>query len=200
VEEPKLVTKLFAGDSVELSCKAESAPGVDMTYLWYKCNKTGYVEELQEKYLGSKMTIIKASQLHQGYYKCVISPEVSSRVVYVEVMTPTDIKFTTQPPLEQSIEFGEELTLSCEAECENHPVTYQWFRNGKPLFNANRSQMVIPQIAKEDRGSYHCEVRSEYSAQVLYSAATQIQLRKFLFNSCVLLYCMFFHVKELVVS
>ncbi|XP_065883772.1 uncharacterized protein [Dysidea avara] len=175
VEEPKLVTKVFAGYSLELSCKAESAPDVDVTYRWYKCNKDGHIEELVEKCLESKMVISEVTHSHQGHYKCVVSPEVSSRVVYVEVMTPTNIKFTTQPPKQQCIEFGEELTLTCEAVCEDNPVNYQWYYNKQRLINANRSQLVISQVAKEDGGLYQCEVRSEYSAQVVYSVATQIQ-------------------------
>ena len=189
MEEPKDFTRIFAGDSVEMSCKAESAPGVDLTYLWYKCYKTGHVEGLVENCTGNKMVISKATQLHQGYYKCVISSaevnspaEVSSRVAYVEVMTPNDIKFTTQPPLKHPIKIGEELILNCVAECENYPVTYQWHRNEKPLLNANRSRLVILQVAGEDCGFYHCEVRSEYSAQVAYSATTQIQLCEFVFT------------------
>ena len=175
MEEPKLVTKVFAGYSLELSCKAESAPDVDVTYRWYKCNKDGHIEELVEKCLESKMVISEVTHSHQGHYKCVVSPEVSSRVVYVEVMTPTNIKFTTQPPKQQCIEFGEELTLTCEAVCEDNPVNYQWYYNKQRLINANRSQLVISQVAKEDGGLYQCEVRSEYSAQVVYSVATQIQ-------------------------
>jgi len=177
VEEPKDLTRIFVGDSVELSCKAESSPGVDVAYLWYKC---GHVEAPVENYIGSKMVISEATHLHQGYYKCVISPEVSSRVVYVEVMTPTDIKFTTQPPLEQSIKVGEELTITCEAECDNYPVTYQWYYNKQRLINANRSQLVIPQVSKEDGGQYHCEVRSEYSAEMVCSEKTEVQLSEFL--------------------
>jgi len=181
VEEPRDITRIFTGDSVELSCKAESAPGVDVSYLWYKCNETGHVEIPVENYTGNKMVISKATFLHQGYYKCVISPaEISSRIAYVEVMTPTDIKFTTQPPKNQSIEFGEELTLTCEAECENYPVTYQWYCNKERLINANNSQLVIPQVAKEDGGHYHCEVRSEYSAEVVHSEKAQVQLSEIL--------------------
>ena len=176
MKEPKLVTRVFTGDTLELSCKAESAPEVDVTYLWFKCNKDGDVEKLVEKCLDSKIIMSKATNFHQGYYKCVISPEVSSRVAYVEVMTPTNIKFTTQPPKQQCIEFGEELTLVCEAECEENPVNYQWYYNKQRLINANRSQLVLSQIAEEDGGLYQCEVRSEYSAQVVYSAATQVQI------------------------
>ena len=179
VEEPELVTKVFTGDSVELSCKAESAPGIVVTYLWFKCDKGGQVKELVEKCLDCKMVISKATHLHQGYYKCVISPEVSSRVVYVEVMTQANIKLTTQPPKIQSIVCGEELTLNCEAASESYPVTYQWYCNKERLINANRSQLVIPQVTKEDFGFYHCDVRSEYSVEVVSSETTHVQLGEF---------------------
>ncbi|XP_065883776.1 hemicentin-2-like isoform X2 [Dysidea avara] len=176
VEEPKHVTRIFAGDSLELSCKAESSPGMEVTYLWFKCNKDGDVEELVEKCLDSKIIMSKATNFNQGYYKCVISPEVSSRVAYVEVMTPTDIKFTTHPPKKQCIELGNELTLTCEAECENYPITYQWYCNKERLINANNSQLVIPQVGKEDIGSYYCEASSEYSGEVIPSEKSQVQL------------------------
>jgi len=184
VEEPKLVTKVFSGGSLELLCEAEAAPGVDVNYLWFKCYKNGLVEQLVDKCTGSKMMVSRVNHFHQGYYKCVISPEiispevispeVSSRVVYVKVMTPTDIKFTTHPPKKQFIEFGEELTLTCEAECENHPVTYQWYYNKQRLINANRSQLVISHIDNEDIGSYYCEASSEYSGKVILSNRSQV--------------------------
>ena len=180
MEEPKLVTKVFADDSLELSCKAESAPGVDVTYLWFKCYQDGQIEELAERCLGSKMVVSRVTHSHQGYYKCVISPEVSSRVACVEVMSQTDIKFKTQPPHHQRIEIGKQLILSCEAACENYPVNYQWYHNKERLINANRSQLVIPQLAKEDIGFYHCDVRSEYSVEVISSETTRVQLGEFL--------------------
>lgn len=171
MEEPTLVTTIFNGSTLELSCKAESAPEVDVNYRWYKCDKEGGVEGAREICNSSKMFVSEVTHLHQGYYKCVISPEVSSRVACVKVIIPRDIKFTVQPVLDQSLKVGEKLALNCEAECADH---YQWYHNGKPLINANSSQLIIPQVGKEDIGFYYCEARTRYSVEGIASEVIKL--------------------------
>ena len=145
MEEPKTV-KVFAGGCLELLFPEESAHGVNIIYLWFRCSKDGLVE----KYLecrNSKMVISNVTSSHEGYYKCILIPEViTSRVVYVEVISRGNI---TQQPLNQHTEVGKKFTTNSEAGCKQYPDTcHEFCDKDQPI----RSQLLIQQISKEDVG------------------------------------------------
>ena len=179
VEEPKEKIVVLAGNKLELSCKAESAPEVVVMYQWFKCNKDGNGKEpLQCS--EDKFVVSEATQYNQHYYLCQISAKVSSRVACVEVVNSTEIKITKQPPTNRYMELNEDLVLKCEAKCKAYRITYQWFRNNDAVPEATESQLVVKEVAREDLGSYHCEARSEYSSDVAISNTTRVEWSKLL--------------------
>jgi len=177
VEQPEEKIVVLAGNKLELSCKAESVPGLDVVYQWFKCNKEGKRKEpLQCN--EEKFVVPEATQYNQHCYICQISAKISSRVVCVEVVNSAEIKITKQPPKNRYIEFNGNLILECEAKCRHYRVTYQWYLNGNALSNATNSRLVVKKIRREDLGSYHCEVRSEYSSDVPISHTTRVEWSK----------------------
>ena len=179
VEEPKEKIVVLAGNKLELSCKAESAPEVVAMYQWFKCNKDGNGKEpLQCS--EDKFVVSEATQYNQHYYLCQISAKVSSRVACVEVVNSTEIKITKQPPTNRYMELNEDLVLECEAKCKHYRITYQWFRNNDAVPDGTDSWLVVKKVTREDLGSYHCEARSEYSSDVAISNTTRVEWSKLL--------------------
>jgi len=179
VEQPKERTVVFAGRMLELSCKAESAPGEDVRYKWFTCNKNG-ANKQPVKFDCMKLIIPKANVSHRGYYVCEISDKVDSRVIYIEVVNSADIKITMPLPRNKYIMLGEELILECKAKCENYPVEYKWYFNDHPLHNATEQQLVIPIVTQSDIGSYYCTISSAYSAGVVKSDPSRLVLSEWL--------------------
>ena len=182
MEQPKERTVVLTGKVLKLSCKAESAPGVTVRYKWFTCDKDG-VNKLPVKCNSMKLVISETNLSHKGFYVCEISGQVDSRVIYVEVVNPADIKITMQPSRDKYIELGEELSLECKAKCKHHPVSYQWYFNETPLRNHTGYQLVIPFITQSDIGSYYCTASSEYSAGVVKSETSRLVLRECLIVS-----------------
>lgn len=180
MKQPKEKLVVLTGNKFELSCRAESAPGKDVKYKWFKCNKDGKNKQLVQQNC-MNLVILEATVSHKGFYVCEISDQVPSRVICVEVVNPANITITMQPPKEKYTELGEELTLECKAKCSQYPVNYQWYFNGQPLPNCNERQLVITSVADTDIGSYYCTASSEYSANVATS-----EMSKLLFSK---LYC-----------
>jgi len=180
VEQPKQKTVVLTGNKFELSCRAESAPGKDVKYKWFKCNKDGKNKQLVQQNC-MNLVILEATVSHKGFYVCEISDQVPSRVICVEVVNPANITITMQPPKEKYTELGEELTLECKAKCSQYPVNYQWYFNGNCLPGFTRQQLIIPSIAESDIGSYYCTASSEYSIEVVRSEASQLILSKYVY-------------------
>ena len=179
---------MLTGRVLELSCKAESAPGEDVRYRWFKCNESGAIKQ-PIKCNCMDLIISETTLSHKGFYLCEISDKIDSRVIYVEVVNPADITITVPPPRHKYIELGEELTLECRAKCKHHPVDYQWYFNEHPLYNVTGHQLVIPFITETDIGSYYCVVSSAYSTSVIKSEPSRLVLSKCLILS--VLYCSF---------
>ncbi|XP_065886160.1 uncharacterized protein [Dysidea avara] len=159
VEEPKTV-KVFAGGCLELLFPEESAHGVNIIYLWFRCSKDGLVE----KYLecrNSKMVISNVTSSHEGYYKCILIPEViTSRVVYVEVISRGNI---TQQPLNQHTEVGKKFTTNSEAGCKQYPDTcHEFCDKDQPI----RSQLLIQQISEDSADTARCRRRDKVTSFV----------------------------------
>ena len=62
---------------------------------------------------------------------------------------------TTLPPLEASVQEGDDLVLNCSAESQL-PVTYQWTKNGNLIPDADSNNLVISGLQKVDSGNYTC--------------------------------------------
>ena len=85
---------------------------------------------------------------------------------------------TTLPPLEASVQEGDDLVLNCSAESQL-PVTYQWTKNGNLIPDADSNNLVISALQKVDSGNYTCcvsnpvaTIKSPYTSLFVYELPT----------------------------
>ena len=185
-------TRVFTGRNLELSCKAEAAPGINIEYHWSKhLKKDGSQKSSTVFYIGNRMMLTECNDASGGYYSCEVVAtdqvkplcKINSMVAHIKVVNSTNISITRQPPLVRLVTFGEELTLECEASCKHHPVKYQWYNKAKPVAGATQSVLTIPSVQGGNTGPYHCIVSSDYSEASVVSRMTQLKGKQILLYS-----------------
>lgn len=172
---------MFTGNKLELTCRAEAAPGITVEYIWFKCLKKDGTPKTPTNFLGYRMIIPVCDENTEGHYLCEAFAtktykydSINSNVARVKVINSTTISITKEPRSEVYITFGETLSLECEASCKNHSANYQWYNGEEPVAGATRSVLRIPAVSEENIGSYYCEVSSDYSATKAKSKQTQV--------------------------
>jgi len=175
------------GTKLELSCRAEAAPGIKVEYCWFRSPRKDGSCRKPTNHLNNRMTIPVCNDASEGHYLCeALAKEgctskcrISSRVARVKVVNSTDISIIKQPPNEMCVMYGGKLSLEYEASCKHHTVRYQWYKeryNGaKPLAGSTQSTLNIPSVSEEDIGTYYCEATSDYSEARAVSRRTQVR-------------------------
>ena len=169
---------VITGNKLELSCRAEAAPGVRVVYRWLKCLKKDGTHKTHTSHISNRMIVPVCNDTNEGYYICEafgMTTSITSRVASVKVVNSTNINITKEPPSEVYITLGETLILECEASCKAHSVEYQWYNETEPIVGATQSLLKIPAVSEGDIGSYYCEVTSEYSATKAKSKLTYVR-------------------------
>ena len=190
-EQPKSTTRVFTGKKLELLCKAEAAPGLNIEYCWSKHLKKDGSQKMLTYHLGNRMTLTECNDAGGGYYSCeVVATEqgkkicrINSIVAHVKIVNSSKISITKQPPQVVLVTFGEELTLECEASCKHHPVKYQWYNKAKPVAGATQSMLLVPSVQEGNTGPYHCVVTSDYSEDIVVSRMTQLSGKQILHSN-----------------
>ena len=57
VEQPKIETIVVTGNKLELTCRAEAAPGMIVDYIWFKCLKKDGTHKKPTSHIGNRMII-----------------------------------------------------------------------------------------------------------------------------------------------
>ena len=70
VEHPKIKTIVVTGNKLELSCRAEAAPGVKVEYRWFKCLKKDGTHKTHTSHLSNRMIVPVCNDTNEGYYIC----------------------------------------------------------------------------------------------------------------------------------
>ena len=187
VSQPKSKTIVIAGNSLELSCRAEASPGIKVDYSWCKCKKDG-TDKTFVHHLGNRMTVSACSDANEGCYYCeafaIVEQNntfmINSNMAHVTVVNSAKISIIKEPPSKVHITFGQTLNLECEASCKNQPVKYQWYHKAEPVAGATQSTLSIPSISEKHVGSYCCEITSDFSTTSLKSRTTQVISRRIL--------------------
>lgn len=78
----------------------------------------------------------------------------------VEVLTPVSIQ---TPPAGQTVNVGTPVTLSVVAE-GSPTITYQWFKNGQEIENANLANLNLGPVSIADQGNYWVTVANSGSS------------------------------------
>ena len=179
---PKAENIVLTGNKLELSCRADGAPGIMLEYHWFKCTRDGS-QGKSTGHSSNKMIIPVCSNINEGYYVCeAIACQcerqkgmVRSEVAHVIVVDSNNINFVKQPPGEVDIKLGEELTLECLALCGSYSVNYQWYKGSDQLAGATQSVLTIPSVSEADIGSYNCIVTSDFSVERAVSKTTEVK-------------------------
>ena len=178
MDQPQEKYVTVTGKDLKVSCRVQTTPNVIVKYQWFKCrqNKTG---KMPAGYYDNEM-ILLTNISHRGYYVCGVnlepaySDEIYSNVTHVDVVNSVDITVEVQPPTDRYMELNEKLVIEFRAVCKQHPVKYQWYRNGEELTGCTNSMLTIESIANHDMGSYYCEASSDYSAKPVLSETCRV--------------------------
>ncbi|XP_043855231.1 Fc receptor-like protein 4 [Dromiciops gliroides] len=153
---------VFEGDTLLLRCHGKAISLKDILY--YKDKKSfSYVGE------NSVLSIPHANSNHSGQYYCKAKlgnrwyPDTSKEVKLQvqELFPPPELKTTTSEPSE-----GTSVTLSCETQLppqrSGTELHFSFIRDGRVITSGwNKSQVLhIPNIWREDSGSYWCKAKA----------------------------------------
>ena len=192
VTQPKAENTVLTGNKLELSCRADGAPGITLEYHWFKCSKRDGSQRKPTGHSSNMMIIPKCSNVDEGYYICEATAcaherrkgMVRSEVARVKVVNSNTINFVKQPPGEVDIKLGEKLTLECQASCGSS-VKYQWYKGSDLLAGATQPVLTIPSVSETDIGSYNCMVTTveeavskttEVKSELVYNCLSQVHM------------------------
>jgi hypothetical protein len=179
------------GQPALLECRAN---GTDITYDWFRDNQ--YVSSRNSS---GKIEFHHVRLEHAGQYQCKITnPQggfVMSDAVSLTVVPVFAID--QQPPKSLQGYKDEPISLQCRASSKRGPVTYQWFRNKKPINGATESVFCT-----KSSGRFYCQVGlREHPGQLpMLSSTTRVSINTIKITAqprdvhgqtgeCVSLYC-----------
>lgn len=151
------------GQTVEFNVAATFTGGTELTYQWRKDGielvDNGRISGANK----DKLTISNVALNDAGAYDVVIT-NLPTGFIAVSASAQLNVKIkpgiTQQPPSTISLNAGETLTLSVDAD-GTEPMTYQWFKDGQPIDGANQPTYEKTNVTTEDAGTYYCKVSNE---------------------------------------
>ncbi|XP_072048954.1 uncharacterized protein [Amphiura filiformis] len=140
---------------VTLRCTADANPVPDH-FVWLK----GEAEVGND---GNVLQFANINRNDEGQYKCKatngIGNEGVSPVAMVTVHYPPENVILTKS-IEDPVQEGERLVLTCTSGGKPSPNTFYWFQNDMPLPNTNSNQLILESINKEQASVYKCEAEN----------------------------------------
>jgi hypothetical protein len=137
------------GGSVTLS--AGTTPGLPVSYQW-RLNGVGIAGATQSSFVLSGLSAAQA-----GTYDVVVTSKagsVTSSAASVIISSPLAIQAA---PASRLLRVGEALVLEVSATASS-PLTYQWFKNNKPLVGATQAKLDLGAAVLTSAGSYIVKV------------------------------------------
>ena len=97
---------------------------------------------------------------------------VHSILVGIEPFSKLAKPFLTSTPTSKvTVELGNSTNLTCEAAGYPTP-TFQWYKDGVPIWGENEPSLFISEVLPGDRGKYSCEATNSQGA--VESGQTQL--------------------------
>ncbi|WP_221031130.1 immunoglobulin domain-containing protein [Actomonas aquatica] len=124
-----------------------------MTFAWYHDG-----EEIPDAIYSNYYLTGQAADVVGNYSVKVtnVAGEITTLVARVIEKLPEAPRITFQPVAELSLEEGDNYGLSISAKSESD-ITYQWFKDGEALANANNSTLALLNVTTATAGSYYVE-------------------------------------------
>lgn len=129
-----------------------SATGTNLSYIWlHNGNVTGNT--------GSSYNIPSAALTDTGTYQVIVTGDCGADTSNIATLiVGTTLTFSLQPVSHSACE-GSSTSFSVVANGAN--ATYQWFKDGVAINNAQQSTYTIASVDVSDAGSYKCFVTSD---------------------------------------
>jgi hypothetical protein len=105
-----------------------------------------------------------------------------ANLVGLEGFAMSEANVTTLPqiveqPKSTSAFLGSTVVLSVKATGTG-PLTYQWLRNGSPIFGANTSQFTLKNVQKSDEGGYSVTVKNGLGSTTSTTAKLEVKRKR----------------------
>ena len=91
----------------------------------------------------------------------------------------SDSLMITTQPMNETVDIGDNVTISCEASGGTNPIKYRWLFNGRELMadpghisGVNATTLMITDVTVNDGGNYSCEVADSDNSNVTSNEAT----------------------------
>lgn len=143
---------VVAGGSISLWAEVITEEPLDLTYTWFKDSEPIAITPKPN------LEIPSFSAEHEGSYQLQVSADgvrIISEPILIE-LNRNGIIISRNPGNFEAL-VGSDVTFSVEAESPQ-TLSYQWFKDGKELSQANQSQLVLESISFDDAGRYHVRI------------------------------------------
>ncbi|MFN3781272.1 MAG: immunoglobulin domain-containing protein, partial [Candidatus Kapaibacteriota bacterium] len=165
---------------VEFSVQASFTGGTSLDYQW---RKDGIALVDKGRISGSQsptLTITNINIGDAGNYDVVLTNNPSG---YSTTSAPAQLNVEVQPTIIQqppssiNLNSGEKLTIEIIAD-GTEPLTYQWYKDGVQIVDANQSTYEKSSVTNEDAGTYYCKVQNDCGEVVSNNCIVSVTLKQ----------------------
>lgn len=166
---PEETTNLKRGDPLIVQCSALCHPLC--TYKWTKGSEVMKTED-------GVLLVPSITPEDRGRYTCTATNgkgQEESINLSVNVNFGPEDTVTFDPPGEsRSVKEGETLKVKCAAQCLP-ACTYTWFYGGARRLNSTQGMLSIPEVTRQDAGSYTCHADNGVGRRVSQDFLLDVQ-------------------------
>lgn len=155
------------GYDIAIKCKVKGMPLPTIRWNRLVANLPSNVEHNNNNIVSNTLLIKKARQEDSGKYVCNAENYLRNSTDTVNVRVRKRLSFLFTTDVIDSIQ-SENVSIYCYYENGAQPVKLIWFKDDKALPSkaalSKKNQILsIPNITKDDAGSYKCIVQSKFS-------------------------------------
>gem|GEM_PF-5084708 len=161
--------RMRAGDTLMLRWKFP--PGLDAKFSWFR-NERPVPDVQGPAYRFSPSLENAMTHVFRAEAKLENGDLVPTGEMRVQVVKPA-APVLRQQPGDTSVPEGGDVILKVKAE-GMQPLTYQWFKNDKPISGAKQSAYTFVPSSIYESGQYHCEVTDRLGAATRSHKSTLI--------------------------
>ncbi|MFN3305838.1 MAG: BNR-repeat neuraminidase N-terminal domain-containing protein, partial [Candidatus Kapaibacteriota bacterium] len=168
------------GQTVEFSVQANFTGGTSLDYQW---RKDGIALVDNGRITGSQsptLTITNINIGDVGNYDVVLTNNPSG---YSTTSAPAQLNVEVQPTIIQqppssiNLNSGEKLKIEIIAD-GTEPLTYQWYKDGVQIVDANQSTYEKSSVTNEDAGTYYCKVQNDCGEVISNNCIVSVTLKQ----------------------
>ncbi|XP_077575161.1 sialoadhesin-like [Stigmatopora nigra] len=176
LEAPKVLISISQeikeGDSLTLTCKADTPTSSRQWYKWY--NNTGILTREVTSH-GDKLVFSSIHASHSAEYFCEVGNELgekTSQPVTIDVKYPprfSDLSLGDYDVIKE----GDQVTLNCKSDADPD-ADYTFYKDNSELQSSGRTY-IFPSISYKDAGNFTCKAQNKYGKIISSQVVVEVQ-------------------------